>query len=350
METLILNADSAESYRENASAPHLRDTTLLSIIKNLGELSPADDTGSQGGKPALRFHPVTDSALTEINALLQFNRSRTCDYSIGGIYMWVNKFDYEYCIYRDTLFIKGVCENNPLRTAFSLPIGALPLEEGVDLIREYCDYYGIEAIFSVVPEDKLAGLMSIADGELEELDDWADYLYDAEQLAHLSGKKYNKKRNHVNRFLSENPHYQFETLTADLIPEVMLFHLGLHSDGDADGDMERYEKSECTSVLNLYGHYPFEGAVLRDETGEICAFTCGEVIGDTLFIHIEKMNHGIAGSGETINKLYADYMTRRHPGLRYINREEDCGDPGLRHAKESYNPLMRLRKFNYYVA
>ena len=70
----------------------------------------------------------------------------------------------------------------------------------------------------------------------------------------------------------------------------------------------------------------------------IVAFTLGEVIGDTLYVHIEKMNHLVNGAGETVNKLFAELMTGHHPEVRYINREEDVGDPGLRHAKESYHP------------
>ena len=262
--------------------------------------------------------------------------------------MWVDRFDYEYCVYADTLFLKGVSETDSSVTAFSLPVGQLPLEYGVALIKDYCRYYGIRPVFSAIPEDRIDYLRSVVEGTPEELEDWADYLYDAHQLAELTGKKYNKKRNHVNRFMAENPHYVFEPLTYSLLPEVLLFHTG-HDDGMEDmSDNAAYEKNQCTYILNHYNRYPFEGAVLRDESGEICAYTCGEVIGDTLYIHIEKMNHDIPGSGETINKLYADYMTRRHPGIKYINREEDCGDAGLRHAKESYNPVMRLRKYNLY--
>ena len=299
-------------------------------------------------KPALSFRPITADTLPLINSILQSGSSRTCDYTIGGIFMWIHKFCYEYCVYKNTLFLKGVSETDLSVTAFSFPIGTLPLEKCVALIREYCDYYGLRPVFSAIPEDKIDYLMSVAGTNIEELEDWADYLYDAHELASLAGKKFNKKRNHVNRFLAENPHYEFEPLSADVIPEVLLFHTGRLC-AEKDDDMAVYEKDECTNILNRYNSYPFEGAVLRDEIGEICAFTCGEIIGDTLYIHIEKMNHDIAGSGETINKMYADYMTKRHPGLKYINREEDCGDLGLRHAKESYNPVMRLRKFNLYV-
>lgn len=300
--------------------------------------------------PRLRFRAITPDTMPLINSLLQTGSSRTCDYTIGGIFMWIKRFGYRYCVYRDTLFLKGINESDRRQTAFSLPIGTLPLEECVELIREYCDYHDIEPVFTAIPEDRIDYLLSVADGALDELDDWADYLYDAAQLASLTGKKFNKKRNHVNRFMTENPHCKLEPLTASLLPEVLLFHTGLHSDELSDDDgSAQYEKNECTEILNHYNSYPFEGAVLRDETGEICAYTCGEIIGDTLYIHIEKMNHEIAGSGETINKMFAEYMTHRHPSLRFINREEDCGDPGLRHAKESYNPLMRLRKFNLHL-
>ena len=61
------------------------------------------------------------------------------------------------------------------------------------------------------------------------------------------------------------------------------------------------------------------------------------------------MNHEVVGAGETVNKLFAAMMTERHPGLIYINREEDVGDPGLRHAKESYHPSELLDKYNRHL-
>lgn len=258
--------------------------------------------------------------------------------------MWVDMFKYEYCVIDDTLFIKGHSELDPAITAFSMPIGPMPLERAVRLIIDYCNVECIPVVFSAVPEDRIEYLLSLcpADVKLTEMEAWSDYLYNIEDIATLTGKRYAKKRNHVNRFELENPDYTVEPLNYRVLPEVLMFNAGRDDDSS---DMERYEHSQCVDVLNHYSSYPFEGLVLRDSTGEICAFTCGEIIGDTLYVHIEKMNHDIAGSGEMIAHLYAADMMRRHHALRYINREEDCGDEGLRRSKLSWNPVEQLTKY-----
>lgn len=292
----------------------------------------------------LCFRPVDFDALPIINSFLQRECSRSCDYSIGGIYMWIDYFNYEYCIVADTLFIKGLSEDASRRPSFAVPIGSLPLGDAVEAVKAYCRRHGVEPLFSAVPDDKLDALCALGHSEVTPLDDWADYIYTATDLATLTGKHYNKKRNHVNRFMTDNPHWALEPLEGRALADADAFFAALAA--DSDDVMAEYERRQCADVLRHYDHYPFEGAVLRDESGAVVAFTAAEVIGDTLVIHIEKMDHEVAGAGETINKLFAAEMLHRHPGLRYINREDDAGDPGLRYAKESYHPLRLLRKFN----
>lgn len=313
-----------------------------------------DCKGATGARVAtrmdtiLRFRPVTMADIPLINGLLQNAFSRTCDYSIGGIFMWIDYFSYEYCVYEDTLFIKGRTENRRVETSFMLPVGALPLAESVALVEDYCRAKNLVPVFSAVPEDRLEALLDFVgdDADVEELADWADYLYDIHSLATLAGKHLGKKRNHVNQFMQANPHWRFEPLSYDLLPEVMLFFEGNRMGEKADEFMADYEHEQCRQVLNHLTSYPFEGAVLRGESGEIVAFTLGEVIGDTVYVHIEKMNHEAAGAGAAINKLFSAHIMLNHPAVRYSNREEDCGDPGLRSAKEQYHPLALLRKYN----
>lgn len=292
----------------------------------------------------LMFRPIGLKDMAAINRLLPLSGSRACDATIGGIYMWADYFKYEYCIYRDTLFIAGVSEGHMSLPAFSLPIGMLPLSESIGLLRDYCRAKGLPLRMSAVPDDRLASIPGVERATVEELTDWGDYIYDAESLATLSGKKLSKKRNHVNRFMLDNPGYRLDMLTADNASEVKAAYMSweVQPDGSATAGAER---DQTIKVLDHYGLYPFEGAVLRDGRGDVVAFTAGELSGDTLHVHIEKMNHAVAGAGETVNKLFASRMLDRY-GMRYINREDDSGDPGLRQAKQSYNPAMILRKYD----
>ena len=294
----------------------------------------------------LEFKKLTLDDVRTIAPMLERSNCRTCDFTIGGLLMWADYFNYTYAILNDTLFIKGVTEDDVTRPAFSLPIGRMGIEESVDVLRDYClEHDAMPLTFSAIPEEFVADFQAVGPAEVTELTDWADYLYEADALASLSGKKLSKKRNHVNRFMTDNPGFEFKQLTTDNLEAVKSFfhatHLPLSKPALAD-----IEREQVIHVLDNLDRYPFEGAVLSTPTDGIVAFAIGEVVTDTLFVHIEKMNHLVAGAGETINKMFAEWMTGHHPEVRYINREEDVGDEGLRKAKESYHPAEMLKKYN----
>ncbi|MDE6340051.1 MAG: hypothetical protein K2K97_09755, partial [Muribaculaceae bacterium] len=77
---------------------------------NTGLQTRRGEQSRKAQRTALRFRPITPDALPLINSIIQESTSRTCDYTIGGIYMWIDWFDYQYAVYEDTLFIKGVNE------------------------------------------------------------------------------------------------------------------------------------------------------------------------------------------------------------------------------------------------
>ena len=297
----------------------------------------------------LKFRALTKADIPTIMPYLEYAKARTCDFTIGGLLMWADYFSYSYAIYDDTLFIKGVTEDDVTRPAFSLPMGKMPIRESIVLLKDYCrenDYMPL--VFSAVPERYVESMKLLGATEVTPLEDWGDYLYDAQALATLSGKKLSKKRNHVNRFMADNPGYTFEPLTPDRVDDVLAFYRAsrLPQSKPALADIER---EQVIDVLENLDRYPFMGAILSTTKDGIVAFTLGEVIGDTLYTHIEKMNHEINGAGETINKLFAEYVTGHCPEVRYINREEDVGDPGLRYAKQSYHPAEILAKYNVVI-
>ena len=299
----------------------------------------------------LVFKQITLDDLPEINRIVRMSRSLTCDYTIGGIFMWVDYFKYQYCIYRDTLFISGLSENHPDMMAFSCPVGSLPLPTAINLLKDYCEERDMPLRFSAIPADCLACFTAINPAaEVEELTDWSDYVYTADSFATLSGKKMAKKRNHVNHFLQEYPEATLSPIRPDDIPllkaELMRWHAEA-SEEPADSSTEQEELREVIDVLDHYSDYPFVGYMLRTAPdGPVAGFSMAEIINEMAFVHIEKMDHTLNGAGETLAHLFVKELRKEYPAVSYLNREEDCGDPGLRRAKESWHPAMLLRKYN----
>lgn len=296
----------------------------------------------------LSFSPLALCHIPQVDAMLASALTKSCDFTVGGLFMWKDMFDYEYCIVADTLFIKSLSEDGSGRTAFLVPVGPLSETRKVELVLDYCRRNGIAPLFTAVPDDMLADICGARrPSRIVELPDWADYVYDAHALAALTGKAYNKKRNHVNRFISDNQGYSFELITTANIADLHHFldTCGMQSD-KSDNAMAGFELMRCREVIDNYESYGFDGALLRMPDGRVAAFTMGELRGDTLVLHIEKIDHSVSGAGETINKLFAEHMVGANPTLRYINREDDAGDAGLRKAKLSYHPAFMVKKYN----
>lgn len=299
----------------------------------------------------LHFRDMTLADMPRIRRILEMSPSLTCDYSIGGIYMWINYFKYKFCIVDDTLFITGAEENRLDCKAFSCPVGAMPLPEAIAMLERYCNENDLTLRFSAVPADRLSCFLAYnPDFKVEELTDWSDYVYEADKFATLSGKKLAKKRNHVNRFNADYPSAHLSPLTAVDVPALkqMLARWTADEPAETVSSTRLEELDEVFSVLDNLDAYAFDGAILRSGGADdrIVAFTLAEKINDTLFVHIEKMDHTVAGAGETIAHLFATSMLEKYPDLRFLNREEDCGDEGLRRAKQSWQPAMLLRKYN----
>ena len=92
--------------------------------------------------------------------------------------------------------------------------------------------------------------------------------------------------------------------------------------------------------------YDLLGGILLVE-GEIVGMSLGEVVGDTLFTHIEKADRDYEGCYQMLVAQFAQHFA--HEGVHLINREDDAGDMRLRTSKLSYHPVALLEKFTVTV-
>lgn len=287
--------------------------------------------------PPLDFKQIT---LSDVGALRPYLRAqyRSCDYSVLGVFMWADRFGYEYKTEDGVLFMRERSRHGG-EYDYLLPTGEGSLCDRVRALREAV---GAGLTMSLVPEDALGELRQEFSFTAVEEPDIADYIYKAEDLAYLAGKKYSKKRNLIHQFEKLYPDYTLEPITNENAHRIA--ECCAHDWSDTGlSELAIYENDHTREVLEDFAAYGCTGYALH-VGGEIAAFCIGEVMGDTLIVHIEKGKREYKGAFQMINCLFAKTELERC-GIQYINREDDVGDEGLRRAKQSYFPEYMLKKF-----
>ncbi|OGD19376.1 MAG: hypothetical protein A2W03_02425 [Candidatus Aminicenantes bacterium RBG_16_63_16] len=170
-----------------------------------------------------------------------------------------------------------------------------------------------------------------------------DYVYEAAELISLQGKKYDGKRNHIRRF--EKAHaFAYRRLTAadcagcqELLDEWLAVKAA--NSNSVAGSWKPVIQEACAHLdrINLTG-----GVI--ETGGRVVAFSIGGRLNpDTAVIHIEIVHPGYDGLSQLINR---EFIRHEWADCRFINREQDCGIPGLRRAKMSYCPHHLVEKYN----
>ena len=283
---------------------------------------------------------LEDKALIE--EYLKRVQRNVCDLTFTNIYLWSRFFKTKFAIYKNTLLF---CTGEKGDCALSFPIGyEKDIKPVLEDIRHFFQKTNQKLRLYLVTPDKFAWLEGEYPGvyAIEYQRDIADYVYDREKLATLSGKKYHGKRNHINRFIEDNPDWSYEPMSRENIEECFQMSLVWRKENDASSDEEKsYEVAMTQNSLRLFEELGLSGGVLR-VGGRVVAFTIGEELNDTTFVvHIEKAFADIQGAYPMINR---EFVRQRMEGYVYVNREEDTGSEGLRQAKLSYRPVFLSEK------
>jgi hypothetical protein len=168
-----------------------------------------------------------------------------------------------------------------------------------------------------------------------------DYIYLREDLVNLAGKKYQAKRNHLHHF-EELPDWSYETITQANIGEcIEMNNEWCKRNGCKEDISLNAETCAVQRALHNFEALKLKGGLLR-VGGRVVAYTCGEKMNsDTFIVHIEKAFDDVDGAYPMINR---EFLKHEAMDCKYVNREDDSGDPGLRTAKLSYHPAFLLEK------
>lgn len=287
----------------------------------------------------LNFANFSLQDLETVKPYFNFQQSRICDDTAGVAAMWKDYFHTEFAVSGGSLFLKLHFASGV--TAFQMPLGG-DCESALSEIERYCRENSLPLIYCNVPDHALSLLRSRYPGAfVQPSRTWSDYLYHTEDLMNFKGRKYDGQRNHIHRFQRLYPDGHFTEITGTNLPRVQQFYHILLTTHEKDSDFARAESAMVEQVLKYYDDYGQFGGFL-ETGGQIAAFSIGERVNDTIYVHIEKADTRYMGVYQVIVQEFLRHFAR--PGDLYVNREEDVGDEGLRKSKLSYHPAALLTK------
>ena len=268
---------------------------------------------------------------------------RGCGYSFANLNMWGRQ---QAALVGGSLVLFSHFSGH---TIYPFPAGAGDPGPALDAIIQDSRLRGIPCRITGMTEADTQTLERLYPGRFRfHCDrDGFDYVYDINDLADLRGRKFQPKRNHVNRFLLEYPDATVEPLDGGNMEECRTLVEDWYRRRSLEEPLEdlHLEKTAMRRAFRCYRELGMEGLLLR-AGGRAVAMTMGSFLGeDTVDVHFEKADTQVPGAYAAINRAFARYIREKYPRVRFLNREDDTGSPGLRKAKLSYQPHHLIEKY-----
>ena len=288
------------------------------------------------------FQPLDPHNKAEYEAYLQSAGKQGCEYSFTNLYLWGRQ---RAAFIQDHLVFFSQFDR---RSVYLFPAGTGDKKAVLQAIMEDAKKRGIPCRLAGLSHDDCALLETLFPGKLRYHFDRNsfDYIYDINDLADLKGKKFQKKRNHLNRFRADNPDHSLEPISKENMEEVVRlvnqwYALRLESNPHADYHMEQAALNKALKDFDLL---QLEGLLLRIQGKSVAMAIGSRLNGDTFDIHFEKALDLSDGAYAAINNGFACYLRHKYPDVKWLNREDDLGLEGLRKAKLSYHPHHMVEK------
>ncbi len=276
--------------------------------------------------------------------LIKKTEFENSEFSFANIFIWQNSFDLRLCVAENEIYISStvpstgkyvhfqpICtEKSDIQKVFENIRDDIKSNGGEFCIASANDYC-VKLVKDNFPQLKVV-----------EIPDMYDYVYLTEDLSNLEGKKYHKKRTHVNKFTKE---YDYEYKRIDESNKHHCLEITEKWIEQAGGDPYNEHSAVELAIKNMQELELFGALIYVNDVP--VAYTIAEAMTeDMALIHLEKATFDYRGAYPVINQQFAK---RELLGkFKYINREEDMGIDGIRQAKKSYYPHKMVKKYDIY--
>ena len=290
----------------------------------------------------LEFKTITKQTASRLRKYYERCDYGLCEYSVGTKMMWSRALNTVWAEAAGCLIMRCGKEGH-WKFDYPVPGPEGDEEAALDAIEAWCTAQGVAPEFVVVPDTRLCSMTArypyvrICDQRT-----WRDYIYYREDLQLFAGRRYSGQRNHINKFRQRCPEAEFRPLTAKDRAVIEQFWEDYQREfAKGDSPSARKELELAKKMFRMLDKSWFLAGGMFDGY-KLIALSLAERCGTTLIIHIEKALYSYPGVYPTLVQTFADHYG---DGCRWINREDDAGDRGLRTSKLQYGPAKLGAKF-----
>lgn len=288
----------------------------------------------------LNFQKINLDLAKKLKSYLYLPNKIGCDYSIEVIYSWREELSTQVAFDKDECYIKSLYAHNNF-------CYYLPLVHGIDNLPKLNDY------FLETQESKIFELCNLTYEEAQNIKNiyphsryfyermWSDYIYLVDDFAEFKGNKYANKRHHVKKFQKLYPDVELVEAKEEDKSSIKDFLLEFDKEKILSSNEGRYEFKSSFHLVDVYDALGMRCFLLK-EKGKIIGINILEFKNETIYDHVEKCLREYDGVYPyLVNKIAKMFQGK----YKYINREDDSGDPGLRFSKEDYHPIFMYDKY-----
>ncbi len=301
------------------------------------------------------FNKVTFGDRGLIDSYMMAYGGGSCQHSFIAMFGMQGKYGDTFCEEDGVLYVLREGLSNEAVSAFLMPLGPgcesdEGLKEAIERIADHTHKQGKKVAFNTLTEASMKRVTSLFPGmfKAEEARDSFEYIHAFETLAYLPGAKLARRRQDINSF---NRTYgaatQIKIIEESDMEDLRKFQT------DWNDNFREYCKAngkkiidhEHVGIMKTFEHY-FEfglsGIILRID-GFVKGYAYGTVISNDVYdVLVEKGDKNIK---DIYRPLNSELVKLCAVGHKYVNREEDCGDLGLRASKLSLMPEFFLKKY-----
>lgn len=297
------------------------------------------------------FKKVTIDDHNLIDSYMMKYGGGSCQHSFIAMYDMDGKYGDRYYEQDGWLYVLRTGLSHDNIRCYLCPMGdrgdRVGFKNAIKFILDDAHSHGAKAQFNTVSEADLKLIMELSGDcfEFKEARDSFEYIHYFDSLAHLNGPRFASKRQDIHSFFKR---YGDKTRIDYIKPEYMddlrafqrrwmeqwkLSEKPVHLDHEQEGIM---------NVLDHYEELGVNGIIIFIDN-QIRGYAYGVPISDGYWdVLIEKGDKEIK---DIYRPLNTELVRMCCEGYKYINREEDCGDPGLRQSKLSNKPDFFIKKY-----